>query len=288
LHRQILFTAAEVGAPKALVAAARLRLHNPAVEITTHEGDFTAGNARALVAGQTVVLDCTDNFATRFVLHDACRSLNVPLVQAAVHRFEGTLDVFRHDGGGCLHCLAAGRGPAELDAAGNCAGGPVFGPAVGVLGVMQAAEALKVLLGLGSAAAAQTRLVNLLDGSQLAIARTARADCPVCGAVEHLAPISMALAGDGTPVLLDDAQIAALGRTVQRVFLVEPGSAARSSGRPATLDVAVSDLARLRELAAAGPVVLQCQHGIRSAALARLLRAEGLAHVFARTAGRDG
>ena len=278
LHRQILFTTAEVGAPKVLAAAARLRQHNPAVKIVAHEGELTATNARALVAGQTVVLDCTDNFVTRFVLHDACHALGVPLVSAAVHRFEGTLDVFRRGTGGCLHCLWEGRSSAELDTADNCAGGPVFGPAVGVLGVMQAAEALKLLLGREGDAVRQTRLVNLLDGSQLTVERAARPGCPVCSRLDQL-KIAHPVVPTETSPFLNAAGVAALGSVAKTVYLLEPGEAPPSR----FTTVAAQDLMRLREIATAGPLVLVCRHGVRSASLARLLRAEGLDNVFART-----
>ena len=278
LHRQILFTAAEIGAPKALAAAARLRLHNPAVEVTAHDTEFTARNARALVAGHDVVLDGTDNFATRFVVHDACHALGVPLVSAAVHRFEGTLDVFRRGEGGCLNCQWLEHGAAELDTAGNCAGGPVFGPAVGVLGVMQAAEALKLLLGREGDAPRQTRLVNLLDGSLLAIARVARPGCPACGRPEQLHN-SPGADPAGTSLWIDTGRLATLGAAVRIVHLTEPGEPVPAEGN--ALAVPGHDLARLRELAAAGPLVLTCRHGVRSAALARLLRAEGVSTVYA-------
>lgn len=283
LHRQILFTTSEVGAPKVLAAAARLRLHNPATEIIPHEGELTATNARALVAGQTVVLDCTDNFATRFVLHDACHALGVPLVSAAVHRFEGTLDVFRRGTGGCLHCLWEGRSAVDLDTAGNCAGGPVFGPAVGVLGVMQAAEAIKLLLGREGDAVRQTRLVNLLDGAQLAVERIMRPGCPVCSRLDQL-KIAHPLATAETSLFLDAAGVAALGSAAKTVYLLEPDeSTPRKSAPPMFTTVAAQDLIQLRELATTGPLVLVCRYGVRSAALARLLRAEGLEKVFAQT-----
>lgn len=287
LQRQILFTTAELGAPKSLAAAARLRLHNPAAFVTSHEGELTPSNARSLVAGQSVVLDCTDNFATRFLLHDSCLALGVPLVQAAVHRFEGTLDVFRQGSGGCLHCQwptgpepveGNGRNPADLDTAGTCAGGPVFGPAVGVLGVMQAAETIKLLLGLEGDSPRQSRLVNLLDGSQLTITREARPDCPVCSRLDQLKAAKPAALTD-TTLFLDAAGVTALGPTARTIYLTEPGetSLAGKSAVPAL------DLTRLREFAAAGPLVLTCRNGVRSAALARLLRAEGFAQVFALT-----
>jgi len=276
LHRQILYTTAETGSPKVLAAAARLRLHNPAVQISIHDGELTAGNARTLVAGHDVVLDGTDNFASRFLIHDACLALGVPLVQAAVHRFEGTLDVFQRGEGGCLHCLWLGRDRAALDTAGNCAGGPVFGPAVGVLGVMQAAEAIKQLLGLGGDAARQTRLVNLLDGSQLNVGRSARPDCPVCARVDRLREMPAPAITD-RGLFVDAAGVRALGASAKVIYLTEPGEQP-PAGLPG---IAAADLAALRELALQGPLVLACRYGVRSAALARMLRAEGMEAIFA-------
>lgn len=278
LQRQILFTTAEIGAPKALAAAARLRLHNPSVRVTSHEGELAPQNARTLVAGQSIVLDCTDNFATRFLIHDTCLALGVPLVQAAVHRFEGTLDVFRRGDGGCLHCQWQGQGAAALDTVGNCAGGPVFGPAVGVLGVMQAAEAIKLLLGLEGDSPRQSRLVNLLDGSQLTIAREARPDCPVCSRLDQL-KAAQPVAITDTSLFLDAAGVAALGATAQTVYLTEADETAPAG----VLTVPALDVTRLRELASTGPLVLTCRYGVRSAVLARLLRAEGHASTFALT-----
>ncbi|MBI2516499.1 MAG: ThiF family adenylyltransferase [Opitutae bacterium] len=181
LHRQVLFAAHDIGASKALVAAARLRAQSPTIEITVHDTEFSVRNARALVAGHDVVLDGTNNFSTRFLMHDACLALGVPLVSAAVHRFEGTLDVFRRGAGGCLHDQWPGRAAGEFDAAGNCAGAPVFAPAAGVLGVMQAAEALKILLGIEGEAAQRTQLVNLLDGTFQTIARPSALTVPSAG-----------------------------------------------------------------------------------------------------------
>ena len=279
LHRQILFTIDDVGAAKPSAAAARLRAHNPFGQIEPLATDVTAANVRALVAGRTAVLDCTDNFATRFLLHDACRILSVPLVQAAVHRFEGELNVFHPGSPGCLHCLWIGRPTDTLDAAGNCAGGPVFAPAVGVLGVMQAAEALRLMLpGAPGADFRHTRLVNLLDGTILRIERTADPACPVCGRPVATPPAET----DASAVVLTEEKLAALG-PVQTLALLETGETFDSILAPAgTRPVPANDLVRLRELVAlSGPTVLVCRSGVRSAALARLLRSEGLANIYA-------
>jgi adenylyltransferase/sulfurtransferase len=232
-----------------------------------------------------VVLDCTDNFTTRFLVHDACLALNVPLVQAAVHRFEGTLDVFRRNTGGCLHCQWLGRIPSDLDTPENCSGGPVFGPAVGVLGLMQAAETIKLILGHEGEAAHQTRLINLLDGTQLSIGRSARPDCPVCGRVDQLVHPADEAGRIDQVLVLDSAEVRALGPKVRLIFLTEPGE---TSAPPAeSLAVPAHDLARLRELAQSGPLVLACRHGLRSAALARLLRAEGVPGIHALAGAAD-
>jgi adenylyltransferase/sulfurtransferase len=289
LHRQILFTTDDLGTSKAEAAVAALRARNPFVQFEAVNAEFTAQNARALVAGRTVALDCTDNFPTRFVLHDACFSAGVPLVQAAVHRFEGTLDVFRRgSGGGCLHCLRQNRGVAELDAAvGNCAGGAVFGPAVGVLGTMQAGEALKILLDQTDAATyRQTRLINLLDCSFLSITREADPGCPVCGEPSAIAPVALPNDATSDSVILDREQIVAL-ENARTVALLAPGEQLDSSRTVAgTLTAGIGDLARLRELVQeGGTIILTCRYGVRSAALARLLRAEGCASVYASAAG---
>ncbi|HEY4302557.1 MAG TPA: ThiF family adenylyltransferase [Candidatus Didemnitutus sp.] len=275
LARQILFTEAETGAPKVLAAAARLRRRNPAVQITPLDVAFGAGNARTLVAGQDVVIDGTDNFAARFLIHDACMALGVPLVQAAVHRFEGTLDVFRRGEGGCLHCHWSGHGAVDLEATASCEAGAVFAPAVGVLGVMQAAEAIKQIVGRGGEAAHQTRLIDLLDGTSQIIERPARPGCPACSRTEA-APLM--IGADDSPYFAGSA-IAPAGVSPLAIRLIQEGELLAPAND--MIDVPAHDLARLRELAAAGPIMLRCRNGVRSSALARLLRAEGLDNVYA-------
>ncbi len=283
LHRQILFSADDVGAPKAAVAAASLRRHNPFVQAEPLATELTAANVRALVAGRTAVLDCTDNFTTRFLLHDACRSMGVPLVSAAVHRFEGELNVFLPNTTGCLHCIWPEQKIAELETAGDCAGGPVFAPAVGVLGIMQAAETLKLIWRTAGVASGETRLVNLLDGSTLTIERVANPACPVCGQ-----PATATESTHGTkssdPVFVDGEMLPKIGK-LQTVVLLEAGeSFDPRHAAPDTAAIAVGDLVRLRELATVGPTLVVCRSGIRSAALVRLLRSEGVPHLYAMSA----
>ncbi|MGE9291798.1 MAG: ThiF family adenylyltransferase, partial [Puniceicoccales bacterium] len=146
LHRQILFGTSDVGASKAVRATHALRERNPHICVEPMDTDVTPENVRSLVTGRTAVLDCTDNFAARLLLHDACFAAGVPLIQAAIHRWEGVLQVFRHRRGGCLHCSGLPHDATALEGVGSCDGAPVSGPAVGVLGTLQATEAMKCIL----------------------------------------------------------------------------------------------------------------------------------------------
>lgn len=277
LPRQVLFTARDVGASKALVAAARLRAQNPALEIAFHDAEFSARNARTLVAGHDVVLDGTDNFSTRFLLYDTCMELGVPLVSAAVHRFEGTLDVFRRGTGGCLHDLWPERAALELAAASNCDTSPVFSPAVGVLGVMQAAEALKVLLGLEGKAAERTQLVNLLDGTSQSIIRPNRPECPTCCRLGSRTHDETDPLGQEAGLFVARDQLNLRGDNLRILHLTEPGEQV-TAGRWAVSGYALDEIRRAASL---GPLVLSCRRGVRSANMARLLRSEGYSGVFA-------
>jgi adenylyltransferase/sulfurtransferase len=286
LHRQILFEMGDVGAAKATRAALALRARNPHPVIEALASDVTASNARALVTGRTVVLDCTDNFATRLLLHDICFELGVPLVQAAVHRWEGVLNVFQRGEGGCLYCTGLPARPVELDATGNCAGAPVFGPAVGLLGQLQAAETIKLILDRPPAeiATRHTLLIDTLSTEITRVERPARADCPYCRGVARSSSASEAV--EDTPLWVDQAGLADLGKPRLVVLATEEES--REFALPAAARVLhPSDSAALKILAdeETGPLVLACPFGLRSAAVARGLRTLGRRGVFALAGG---
>lgn len=286
LHRQILFESGDVGAAKAARAAPALRARNPHIAIEAIATDVTGTNARALVVGRTVVLDCTDNFTTRLLLHDLCLELGVPLVQAAVHRWEGVLNVFRRGEGGCLYCTGLPSRPRELEATGNCAGAAAFGPAVGVLGLLQAAEAIKVILDrpAGEIATRHTLLIDTLTTEITRLDRPIRANCPYCRG-RSLVPADAA--GNAiSPLLVERSdlgrlpalQLVVLVTAEERHEFVHPASAR-------ALDP--SDTPALNRLAedTVGTLVLACPFGLRSAAVARGLRAAGRRDVFALAGG---
>lgn len=148
LQRQIIHTDADIGHLKVASACAKMLAINPLIQVTPHAVRVTASNVLALVQAYDVIIDATDSFATRYMLNDACVLTHKPLVYGAIFRFEGQVSVFApHLGGPCYRCLFPD--PPTADLAPNCAQTGVFGVLPGVVGTVQATEALKLILGIG-------------------------------------------------------------------------------------------------------------------------------------------
>ena len=179
LQRQIVHRDAAIGRAKVESAAETLRALNPEVAVTCI-GERLLGSAlEAAVARADVVLDCSDNFATRYALNAACASAGKPLVSGAGVGFDGQLAVFdfRRADGPCYRCLF----PEDLEAEETrCAVMGVFAPLVGVVGTLQAAEALKLLAGAGRTLQGRLLLVNALSAEVRTLELPADPDCPVC------------------------------------------------------------------------------------------------------------
>jgi len=181
LQRQVAHTVDRVGSPKVRSIAAAIALLNPEVEVTTIEQRADATLLHQLVAGTDVVLDCCDNFATRHAINAACVAHRKPLVSGAAIRFDGQVSVFdaRDALSPCYACIFPPEATFEET---RCATMGVFAPLVGIIGSLQAAEALKLITGAGRAL---TGRLLMLDGramefTELRISRNAA--CPVCGA----------------------------------------------------------------------------------------------------------
>lgn len=164
LHRQILHGEADLGRPKVASAVDRLRALNPEVEVEANPGALDADALPAALRDVDVVVDGSDNLATRYRVGDACRSAGIPLVYAAVERFQGQISVFWPSAPGgpwpCYRCLYPDA--PDLDATPSCAEVGVLGVVPGVLGVLQATEALKLLLGIGEPLLGRMLCVDLL------------------------------------------------------------------------------------------------------------------------------
>lgn len=179
LQRQILHADARVGSSKARSGAETLGAFNPGVAINLHEVRLDASNAAEILGNYDLVIDGTDNLATRYIVNDACVRLHIPMVYGAIFRFEGQVGIFwpaAVPSGPCYRCLFPEPPPAEL--APSCAEAGVLGVLPGVIGTLMAAEALKVLLSIGEPLIGRLLTYDALAGrfGELAIARD-----PACG-----------------------------------------------------------------------------------------------------------
>lgn len=179
LHRQPLHTEAAVGMPKVESARLTLQARNADITVTTHAVRVDADNAADLVRHYDLVLDCTDNFAARYALSDACAAAGRPLIQAAILRFEGQLTVLHPAAGGpCYRCLYPEPPPPEI--APSCGEAGVLGVVPGHMGTIQAAEALKLILGIGEPLVGRLLCVDLLTARSRRLEIQARPGCPGC------------------------------------------------------------------------------------------------------------
>jgi molybdopterin-synthase adenylyltransferase len=176
LHRQLLHFTPDLGVPKAESAAAKLRFLNPDVIVEPYRMRVDAENAGALVEGQDLVVDCSDSFGTRYAVNAACCAARVPLVEAGVLGMSGLVMSIKPGRGPCYRCAF----PVEPQDAPRCADAGVLGPAAGVIGSLQALEALKLLTGVAPAIADGFLQVDLATAEFLRVRTTRRPDCPDC------------------------------------------------------------------------------------------------------------
>ena len=281
LQRQILYDAADVGRPKLAAAAERLRRLNPLIDVQVHDGPFALENARELVTGADVVIDGSDNFATRYLVNDACVLCHVPNVYGSVFRFEGQAAVFAAPGGPCYRCLHPEPPPDGLIP--SCAEAGVLGVLPGVIGTIQATEAIKLLAGVGTSLIGRLLLYDAWRMRIREIALPRDPACPVCGdrpsirelvAIESRACATQGMTpdmtveelkkwrADGTPHVLIDVR--------------EPSEHAMASIEGAVLIPLGTLQDRLSEVPTDRPVVVHCRSGARSARAVAMLRAEGI------------
>jgi molybdopterin-synthase adenylyltransferase len=180
LQRQIIHTTQSVGLNKAVSAQQTIYEVNPEVEVKTVQQKSTEEGMEILVRAADVVIDCSDNFATRYALNRLCFKQKKPLVSGAAVRFEGQITVFdfRNETSPCYHCLFPDTGDnQEL----RCADNGVFSPLVGMIGTAQAAEALKCLMGIGETLQGRLMLLDALTAEWRTIKLARNPSCLVCG-----------------------------------------------------------------------------------------------------------
>lgn len=269
LQRQVLYTTADAGQPKAEAAARRLRALNPLIAIAPVAARFSRDNALTLVAAHDVVVDGSDNFATRYLANDACVLAGRPLVYGAIHGYEGQASVFNWRGGPTYRCLFPE--PPAPGTVPNCAEAGVLGVLPGLIGTIQATEVIKLLTGLGEPLAGRLLLWNALTMTT----RTVRfAADPASRAIRELPPegYGEACAAAPAPAADDEitaAELRARFSSVQLIDVREDWERALGAIQPSVhvpLRVLGTEAAR-RPLAALDPrrpTVVYCAAGVRS------------------------
>jgi molybdopterin/thiamine biosynthesis adenylyltransferase/rhodanese-related sulfurtransferase len=187
LQRQVLHGTKDVGRKK--LDSARDRIHdlNPFVDLTTYETALTSENALDIIRDYDLVVDGTDNFPTRYLVNDACVLLGKPNVYGSIYRFEGQASVFSTEDGPCYRCLFPEPPPPGLVP--SCAEGGVLGVLPGLIGTIQATEAIKLILGIGEPLIGRLLLVDTLGGSFRTVKLRKDPNCPACGTREITALI---------------------------------------------------------------------------------------------------
>lgn len=179
LQRQVLYTTADIGRPKLDAAAERLKAMNPHCTIEAHAVTLDASNARQLVSAYDVILDGTDNFTARYLVNDACVLAGRPNAYGSIFRFEGQASVFAAKDGPCYRCLHPEPPPPGLVP--NCADAGVLGVLPGIIGTIQATEAIKLLLGIGEPLIGRFVIYDALRMRFRELKLRKDPECAVCG-----------------------------------------------------------------------------------------------------------
>jgi adenylyltransferase/sulfurtransferase len=299
LQRQILYGTADVGRPKVEVATERLQALNPDVRVVAHPEKLEAANARQRISAYDVVLDGTDTFPSRYLTNDVCVWERRPLVYGSIMRFEGQVSVFDATRGPCYRCLFPEPPPPEL--APNCAAAGVLGVLPGVIGMLQATEVIKLLLGRGEPLIGRLLAYDALSLEFRTFKLSRDPDCAVCGPAPRITgPIDYeafcasapgAHHGPKVPEITAHELALRLARPDAPLLLDvrepwEHETARIPGARPmplAGLEVRIAELEAWR----GRPVVIHCHHGGRSRKACELLLARGFERVENLAGGID-
>ncbi len=179
LQRQVAFGTADVGRPKVEATKDRIQSINPNVQVTAHRTKLSSENVMEIFKPYEIIIDGTDNFPTRYLVNDACVFLHKPNIYGSIFRFEGQATVFWADKGPCYRCLYPEPPPPGMVP--SCAEGGVLGILPGTIGLIQATEAVKIILGKGDPLIGRLLLYNALDMKFREVKLQKDPECPVCG-----------------------------------------------------------------------------------------------------------
>jgi molybdopterin/thiamine biosynthesis adenylyltransferase/rhodanese-related sulfurtransferase len=293
LQRQIIHTADDVGVPKVRSAAARIAALNPGVRVVPHEVRLTSENAMEILAGYDVIVDGTDNFPTRYLTNDACVLLGKPLVYGSVYRFEGQASVFKASAGPCYRCLFPQ--PPPPGAVPSCEEGGVLGVLPGLVGMIQAIETVKLIVGIGEPLIGRLLAFDALEMRFRELKLRKDPSCPVCGThptilepidYDQFCGIGPRADGGSTTVSGAASDLTPLelkakldrGDRFELVDVREKHELAIAK-LPYTKWIPIGQFAdRVPDLARDAEIVVYCRSGVRSGKAVDILRENGYAN----------
>ncbi|HYR04925.1 MAG TPA: molybdopterin-synthase adenylyltransferase MoeB [Nitrososphaerales archaeon] len=282
LHRQVLYSEKDIGKSKAEIARQRLLEINPNVSVEVHKVRLDSSNALDILGSYDIIMDGTDNFPTRYLVNDACVLLGKPNVYASIFRFEGQASVFYAREGPCYRCLYPEPPPPGLVP--SCAEGGVLGVLPGIMGSIQAVEAIDLILGKGRPLIGRLVLFDALDMTFKELKLRKNPNCLVCGpnatvkklidyeafcGVEEGLGAELEVSPKALKELIDD------GREMVVLDVREPFEYEIAHLNDAKLIPLAQLAGRVNELDTARPIVVYCHTGQRSAQAVRFLNGLG-------------
>jgi molybdopterin/thiamine biosynthesis adenylyltransferase/rhodanese-related sulfurtransferase len=296
LQRQVIHFTKDVGRNKIDSAAEKMTALNPNVEIVKHEVALSSENAMEILKDYDLVVDGTDNFPTRYLVNDACVLLGKPNVYGSIFRFEGQATVFAYEGGPCYRCLYPEPPPPGLVP--SCAEGGVLGILPGTIGLIQATEAVKLILGIGEPLVGRLLLFDALGMRFRELKLRKNPDCPICGDHRTITKLIDYHQFCGVPqqtpqetpkqeakVTESEIEVTEVKEKLDRgddfvlIDVREPHEY-QICNIPAAKLIPLGEVGkRLGELDPEADIVIHCKSGMRSARACGILKAAGFKHV---------
>jgi sulfur-carrier protein adenylyltransferase/sulfurtransferase len=286
LQRQVIHGQADVGRPKAVSAMESIREINPYVEVRLHQERLDSSNALEIFREYDLIVDGTDNFATRYLVNDACVLLGKPYVWGSIYRFDGQASVFWAEHGPCYRCLYPEPPPPGMVP--SCAEGGVLGVLCATVGSIQVTEAIKVLTGIGEPLVGTLMIYDALEMSFRSIRARKDPECPLCGKNPTITELidyeafcgvvsdeALAAAADSSITPTELKAMQDRGDDFLLVDVREPGEY-EIVRIPGSVLIPKGDLpGQLSTLPTDRPIVLHCKSGVRSAEALALLHGAG-------------
>jgi adenylyltransferase/sulfurtransferase len=292
LQRQVIHFTKDVGRPKIESAAEKMQALNPNVEIVKHEVALSSENALDIIKDYDLVVDGTDNFPTRYLVNDACVLLGKPNVYGSIFRFEGQATVFAYEGGPCYRCLYPEPPPPGLVP--SCAEGGVLGILPGTIGLIQATETVKLILGIGEPLVGRLLLYDALGMHFRELKLRKNPECPICGDhrtitglidYHQFCGVPQQPAKQESQLTESEIEVTAVKEKLDRgdkfvlIDVREPHEY-QICHIPAAKLIPLGEIGkRLGELDPEADIVIHCKSGVRSARACGILRAAGFQHV---------